>query len=225
MNLSQSTIQEGPGMETHVCPRHSVYDITVRCSSPNPKTSDGAVTVLNPTFITADFDQLRFEGVAFNQLANLDTSKGQYSTQHHKVLEDTASPLFSALLISSPYNNPGHYLDLRTLPTPSRLFAKALTALRPATPDYSVAPFTDALNFPTVLGVIRHLAQIEGYQWNETSFYVVTFRSKLKGNADVDFLYALDYESHREACESGGLLKYWFGKTDSERRNLATCTY
>jgi hypothetical protein len=38
-------------------------------------------------------------------------------------------------------------------------------------------------------------------------------------------LYKLDYESHAEACESGGLLKYWFGKADGERRNLATCKF
>jgi hypothetical protein len=35
----------------------------------------------------------------------------------------------------------------------------------------------------------------------------------------------LDYESHREACESGGLLKYWFGGPSEERRNLATCKH
>jgi len=32
----------------------------------------------------------------------------------------------------------------------------------------------------------------------------------------------------REFCEatlSGGLLKYWYGKPDAERRNLATCMY
>jgi hypothetical protein len=99
----------------------------------------------------------------------------------------------------------------------------ALTALKPARPDYATATYTEALNFDSVLDVLRTLVKSEGAQWRETSFYVVTFRSKLKEGIDIDYLYKLDFESHREACESGGLLKYWFGKTDGERRNLATC--
>jgi hypothetical protein len=75
-----------------------------------------------------------------------------------------------------------------------------------------------------VLQILRTLIPTD-FAFPETSFYVVVFRSQLKPDIDQDRLYLLDYESHREACESGGLLKYWFGKADGERRNLATCEY
>ena len=76
-----------------------------------------------------------------------------------------------------------------------------------------------------MLSVLRDLARQDGVVWQETSLYVVVFRSQLKDGIDNDWLYKLDYESHAEACESGGLLKYWFGKGDGERRNLATCKF
>ncbi|KAH7377800.1 hypothetical protein BKA66DRAFT_513404 [Pyrenochaeta sp. MPI-SDFR-AT-0127] len=186
--------------------------------------------VLNPAFITQEFDLLRFEAAAFDQLPLPDrlptqtiTSLDPEFTRTEGQKRNVISPAYSSLLISSPYNNPGHYLDLSALSTASRLFAKALTALKPTVPDYATAPYTEALNFSTVLEVLRGLASTERFTWTETSFYVVTFRSKLKDGIDNDWLYKLDYESHREACESGGLLKYWFGKSDDERRNLATC--
>ncbi|KAF1847146.1 uncharacterized protein K460DRAFT_392578 [Cucurbitaria berberidis CBS 394.84] len=182
--------------------------------------------VLNPTFITQEFDLLRFEAAASGQLPtgpNITTTPDLKSHTEEEERTNSASPAYSTLLISSPYNNPGHYLDLSVLPTPSLLFAKALTALKPTRPDYATAPYTEALNFPAVLAVLRDLARKQGVQWPSTSFYVVTFRSQLKDGIDNDWLYKLDYESHREACESGGLLKYWFGKSNGERRNLATC--
>ena len=73
--------------------------------------------------------------------------------------------------------------------------------------------------------LIRRFSTELNHTWTSQTFYVVIFRSQLKPDIDNDLLYKLDYESHREACESGGLLKYWFGKTDGERRNLATCEF
>ncbi|PSN65910.1 hypothetical protein BS50DRAFT_553982 [Corynespora cassiicola Philippines] len=178
--------------------------------APSPTTihSTGS-NVLDPSLITQDFDQLRFHGAALNQLAIPPPS--------------SSNPQLSTHLISSPYNNPQHYLDLTTLPLPSVLLAKALTALHPSRPDYATAPYPSALNFAEVLELVRRFSADEGVPWREASFYVVVFRSQLKAVIDNDYLYAVDYESHREACESGGLLKYWFGKPDGERRNLATC--
>lgn len=168
-------------------------------------------SILDPSLVTQDFDQLRFEAAAAQQLS---TTNG------------STPPQYSTLLISSPYNNPDHYLDLTTLSTPDLIFAKALTALKPEQPDYATAPYISSLNFSsTVVPLVKELAAAENFAWKEHSFYVVIFRSKLKEDIDNDRLYLLDYESHREACESGGLLKYWFGKTDGERRNLATCEY
>ncbi|KAF1943736.1 hypothetical protein EJ02DRAFT_452996 [Clathrospora elynae] len=187
--------------------------------------------VLNPAFITQDFDLLRFDAAAYDQLprSNLilhpSTNNLDHETEHEEQTVHSPSPAYSNFLISSPYNNPGHHLDLSSphLTTPSRLFALALTALKPTRTDYATAPYTSALNFDSVLPVLRGLVAKENVQWPEISFYIVIFRSKLKPNIDNDYLYKLDYESQREACESGGLLKYWFGKTDTERRNLATC--
>ena len=204
--------------------------------SPSPiehieKTRLYSKLVLSPAFITEDFDLLRFEAAAHGQLP---VTNGQTSTtivssdpgSNTKQTDAKEPPLFeySTFLISSPYNSVGHYLDLSTLPTTSLLFAKALTALKPLRPDYATASYTESLNFSTVLEVLRHLSANEGVSWRETSFYVVVFRSKLKPTIDKDWLYKLDSESHREACESGGLLKYWFGKTDDANQNLATCT-
>jgi hypothetical protein len=188
--------------------------------------------LLNPSSITTDFDDLRFEAAAFGQLRLTNTTSPDLS--HNQTHNDETSDQ----LISSPYNNPNHYLNLSDphLSTQSRLFAMSLTCVKPTTPAYATAPYTEALNFDAVLGVLRDLIKIEGtgtkaaaggekYEWKETSFYVVVFRSQLKPAIDNDYLYLLDAESHREACESGGLLKYWFGRADGERRNLATCKF
>lgn len=169
---------------------------------------DDTESILDPVSITQDFEELRFEAAASLQL-NTSSSTAPRSTQ----------------LISSPYNNPGHYLDLSSLDTPSLIFAKALTALKPLRPDYATAPYLDALSFPAVLSLVLSLSSEAGYTWKKHTFYVVIFRSQLKSDIDNDLLYKLDYESHREACESGGLLKYWFGKSNGERRNLATCKF
>lgn len=197
--------------------------------------------VLNPAFITQDFDLLRLEAAAYGQLPTTGpvvpnstpkaTSEGTTESTTRTELESSievrtnvsVSPVFSTHLISSPYNNPGHYLGLSSLPTPSLLFAKALTTLKPTRPDYATTEYAVALNFPAVVAELRSQSRSLGFTWRETSFYVVVFRSRLKEGIDNDWLYKLDYESHREACESGGLLKYWFGKADGERRNLATC--
>jgi hypothetical protein len=182
--------------------------------------------VLNPAFVTQDFDALRFKAAAYSQLPSKDSLLPTPSSHTDSDSDaGSTSPAYSTSLISSPYNNPGHYLDLTTLNDASRLFALALTALKPTRPDYATAPYTASLNFDDVLSVLRDLSKREEHSWKETSFYVVVFRSKLNSGVDQEWLYKLDYESHREACESGGLLKYWFGKADLEgqRRNLATC--
>jgi hypothetical protein len=190
-------------------------NITSVALSPTPSTDDvrpDNTLVLHPSLITTDFDALRFQAAAFDQLLTTNNT-------------NPPPQATSTLLISSPYNIPTHYLDLTPLTTPSRLFALALTALKPARPDYATAPYAQALDFDAVIELLRDLVKEEGggFEWPETRFHVVVFRSQLKEDIDGEWLYKLDAESHREACESGGLLKYWFGKTDSSRRNLATC--
>ncbi|KAL1797892.1 hypothetical protein ACET3X_004498 [Alternaria dauci] len=186
-----------------------------------------SVQLLDPESITSDFDKLRFEAAAHDQLvfrSNVQLHQHADHTSNHSN-PNQEHKKFSTLLISSPYNIPNHYLDLSSphLTTPSRLLALALTALKPATPAYATVPYLLALNFSDVLALLRTLTAQEQYEWKETAFYVVVFRSQLKEGIDQEWLYRLDEESHREACESGGLLKYWFGKGNEDRRNLATC--
>lgn len=200
----------------------TLVDKTIISKTPKVSsiTSTG-ITVIDPAYITTDFDLLRFGAAAFEQL-RIDSSD---HVQGADTTDSNEKQHFSTLLVSSPYNNPGHFLDLLTLDTANLIFSKALTALKPARTDYAIAPYTDALNFHAITELVKGLSKQEAYEWRQQSFYVVVFRSKLKAEIHNELLYTLDYESHGEACESGGLLKYWFGKPDSERRNLATCTY
>lgn len=174
--------------------------------------------LLHHTSVTDDFDSLRFEAAAATQL--VDTTK-----------QDVSSQQLSHHLVSSPYNDSAHLLDLRRLTPQSLLFAKALTHLKPTRPDYATANYVDSLNFDEVLASLRNLIKVEQthgdrtFQWKRWSFYVVVFRSVLKPDIDNDRLYLLDAKSHQEATESGGLLKYWFGKCSDERKNLATCKF
>jgi len=204
-----------------------VHEITDSPSPQDVPSSYNSTLILNPSLITTDFDALRFEAAAYNQLPSADSrhTTRSDSDSDPDLTSGSLSLVYSTSLISSPYNTPGHYLDISTLNTPSCLFALALTALRPTHPAYATSPYTSSLNFDTVLSVLRDLITRESVPWRETSFHVVVFRSQLRTGVDQDWLYKLDFESHREACESGGLLKYWFGKADleGERRNLATC--
>ncbi|KAI9928769.1 hypothetical protein ASPWEDRAFT_168743 [Aspergillus wentii DTO 134E9] len=164
------------------------------------------------SLVTKDFDALRFHAAASLQL-----QFGQKYTAAAAKSDD--------LLIASPYNEPGHLLDLKTLDTPEQLLSKALTILKPVREDYATAPYTEALNWQDVFDFLRELSQAEGYQWTRQRFYVVAFRSKLLPDIDSDRLYELDARSHQEATASGGLLRYWFGASDENRQNLATCLW
>lgn len=175
-------------------------------------------TILPASFAPTDFDELRFEAAAARQL--------RFWTPE---AVETSSPEFeqeTELLISSPYNHPRHLLDLTTLDTQNRLLALALAALKPIRSDYATAGYLESFNWTEVLRILRLLASNEGHEWCEQKFYTVIFRSKLNKDIDGERLGDLDQHSHREATESGGLLKYWFGKAGQVgRENLATCEF
>jgi hypothetical protein len=133
---------------------------------------------------------------------------------------DTLQPRW---LAASPYLDQEHLLDLNTLDAQSQLLALALTELKVGTEEYAVVRYEESLDLDAVMTELKHLADRHGVKWQRQDFYVVEFRSKLKPDIDKSLLFQLDKESHREATESGGLLKYWYGSPDSERRNLATC--
>jgi hypothetical protein len=152
-------------------------------------------------------------------------------------------------IIVSPYTDAAHLLDLETLDQANQLLTRALTHLRCLRPDYATAPYLDTFNWSEVIDVLRSLVRETGYQWKETSFYIVAFRSQIPPTTVYAELGALDKASHAEATASGGLLKYvqahrplglqtrrlrydadkidryWFGTPDSEGRNLATCLW
>ncbi|KIW20885.1 hypothetical protein PV08_01464 [Exophiala spinifera] len=125
----------------------------------------------------------------------------------------------------APYLEPEHLLDLESVDTPNRLLALALTALAPATNEYATTTYQDAINWGDVMSRLKSLAEEQGYTWARQEFYVVDFRSKLMEDIDSELLFKLDKFSHVEATESGGLLKYWYGTPDADRRNLATCVW
>ncbi|KAH0377486.1 hypothetical protein KCU92_g9207, partial [Aureobasidium melanogenum] len=126
-------------------------------------------------------------------------------------------------LVVSPYTSPPHLLDLPRYSKASQLFANALTFFQSVREDYATAEYTKSFNFAQVMETLKFLSREEGYTWKKTEFYVVSFRSKLSPDADPEKLFQLDAHSHQEAMASGGLLKYWYGVKDQDRRNLATC--
>lgn len=135
------------------------------------------------------------------------------------------SPSRDQYLEVSFYLEREHQLNLETVDTPNRLLALALTQLKPLDEKYATTPYDSVFNWAEVMDRLRELAVKEKFLWRKQEFYVVEFRSKLKSDIDRPLLFKLDKESHREATQSGGLLKYWYGSPDFDRRNLATCKY
>ncbi|PNS14041.1 Cytochrome b2, mitochondrial [Sphaceloma murrayae] len=128
-------------------------------------------------------------------------------------------------LVTSPYPFAENQTHLKPLPLSSRLFSFALASLAPIRLDYATAPYLSSFDWPLVFAHLRHLCALSAFSWPRTEFYVVVFRSRLLVTADRERLGDLDRHSHGEACESGGLLKYWFGECDEQRKNLATCLW
>ena len=124
---------------------------------------------------------------------------------------------------SSPYTDPLNHLYLPELSRPLQLFAIALTQFSPLYPDYTTSLYMSTFNWLNIFLLLRRLCRHIGIRWNRSEFYVVIFRSTLRIGADQNRLAELDEMSHQEACASGGLLHYWFGSPDVERKNLATC--
>jgi len=110
-------------------------------------------------------------------------------------------------IIASPYGEDGHLLDLHTLDKENQLMARALVYLDNARPDYATAPYIQAFNWGVVMSELKHFAREYNYQWRETHFYVVVFRSQIPTSTVRSELGALDEEAHKEAVQSGGLLK------------------
>jgi hypothetical protein len=89
-----------------------------------------------------------------------------------------------------------------------------LSGLHPTREDHAVAPILDSFNWSECL------AGVDDVDW-----YVVAFRSVRAGNADDAILYELDGRAHEEAIAHTGLLHYFGGELDAERRCLSFCVW
>ena len=137
----------------------------------------------------------------------------------------TSDPLEESLVVS-PYSSRPHLLELKDLDESSRLLARALTVMRHVREDYATAPYAHAFNWQEVMQQFRKVTRGQNIkQWRENMFYIVVFRSRLASGTDPSYIGYLDELSHAEAMKTGGLLKYWFGSPNEERRNLATCEF
>ena len=123
------------------------------------------------------------------------------------------------LIISSPYSD--HLLNAEFMDAPSKELAILLQDLQP-NDAYLDLPYDQAFNWAVILSKLSP-------DFPATEFYIVAFRSCLAlSSVNSEILAELhihDKLAHFEASESGGLLKYWFGVPDFDRRNLATCVW
>lgn len=110
-------------------------------------------------------------------------------------------------LVVSPYEEKPHLLDLRTLDIPNQLLARALVGLKCLRTDYATAPYVEIFNWAQIVNNLRALASESEYEWKESSFYIVVFRSRIPPTTVYADLGVLDKAAHAEATESGGFLK------------------
>lgn len=89
-----------------------------------------------------------------------------------------------------------------------------LDGLRPTREDYAVAPITESFNWRDCL------ADVDRADW-----YLVAFRSVREEAADERRLEDLDEAAHQEAISRSGLLHYFSGELDEERRCLSFCVW
>jgi len=91
---------------------------------------------------------------------------------------------------------------------------QVLDDLRPIREDYAIAPILESFNWAECLG------SVEGADW-----YMVAFRSVRNTDADDPLLYELDARAHAEAISHTGLVHYFGGELDAERRCLSFCVW
>lgn len=140
--------------------------------------------------------------------------------------ESTPKPANPSRFITfSPY--PDHLLDLETLDPQTQLLARALGVFEKTRDDYATAPYIESFNFSVVIDELRRLraASPTPLSWEKRDYFVVAFRSQIPPTTNYGDLSSLDKAAHREATDSGGLLRYWFHLPDADGRNLATCLW
>jgi hypothetical protein len=113
----------------------------------------------------------------------------------------------SRFLVTSPYTELAHQLDLHSVNEENGLLALALVKMNNTREDYATAPYLDTFNWDEVIENLRALARTRNHQWRETSFYIVAFRSQIPPTTVYADLGVLDKAAHAEAVASGGFLK------------------
>jgi hypothetical protein len=91
---------------------------------------------------------------------------------------------------------------------------QVLDDLRPIREDYAIAPILESFNWAECL------ASADGADW-----YLVAFRSVRNQHADDRLLYELDARAHEEAISHTGLVHYFGGELDAQRRCLSFCVW
>ena len=90
----------------------------------------------------------------------------------------------------------------------------AFAGLVPVAPDYATRPIGEAFNWePCLAGV------------DEGEWYVVAFRSSRRPDADDALLDEMDGRAFAEASSFSGLLHYFSGTMDEDRRCLSMCVW
>jgi hypothetical protein len=89
-----------------------------------------------------------------------------------------------------------------------------LSGLRATRDDYAVAPIIDSFNWSECLRAV-----------DRADWYMVAFRSVRSDDSDDRLLYELDALAHEEAIAHTGLLHYFGGELDAERRCLSFCVW
>ncbi|KAJ3085126.1 Zinc transporter [Quaeritorhiza haematococci] len=97
------------------------------------------------------------------------------------------------------------------------LLSNALQHLTHIHPDYRILPLATSFNWQTIASLLPSTIS--------KTWYIVAFRSIRRADASTEELYAADAEAHREARESGGILKYWYGDLNEKRECLAMCVW
>ncbi|KAJ3391037.1 hypothetical protein HDU80_011130 [Chytriomyces hyalinus] len=97
------------------------------------------------------------------------------------------------------------------------LIEKGLPHFHAITENYFETRLPDTFNWDEVASRL-------GKEW-AGEWYIVAFRSVRNDRADAKALYEADGLAHKEALESGGLLKYWYGSLNERRQCLAMCVW
>ncbi|KAK8149150.1 hypothetical protein G3M48_008017 [Beauveria asiatica] len=140
-------------------------------------------------------------------------------------LDDVRSWSEPRFIVQSPYTELAHQLDLTTLDYENALLAKALSTVDATRDDYAIASYVESFNWTDVMARLKTLVSIYGQRYQDTTFYIVAFRSQIKPSTDYSHLGELDKAAHLEAIESGGFLKYVARRTFSSPVSVTAVGY